>query len=59
MTQRNKGYFVMQGQFPASFIEETKKLAADKCGHVVTDAQALQIIEFWLKWADILNSLQK
>lgn len=49
----------MQGQFPASFIEETKKLAADKCGHAVMDAQALQIIEFWLKWADILNSLQE
>ncbi|MGN0016342.1 MAG: hypothetical protein ACI37O_03255 [Candidatus Avelusimicrobium sp.] len=55
----NGGLFIAKDLFHSSFIEETKKLWAEKLGHEITTEQALQIIEFWLGLAEELNRLSQ
>lgn len=57
MTHNGRDFFIAKGCFPASFIEDTKKLWAEKLGRKINTEQALQIIEFWLGLAEELEHL--
>ena len=55
----DRDFFIAKGCFPASFIEDTKKLWAEKLGRKINTEQALQIIEFWLGFAGELGRLSQ
>lgn len=57
MMHIDRDFFISKGCFPASFIEDTKKLWAEKLGRKINTEQALQIIEFWLGLAEELEHL--
>ena len=57
MTHNGRDFFIAKGCFPTRFIEDTKKLWAEKLGRRISTEQALQIIEFWLGLAEELEHL--
>ncbi|WP_428071029.1 hypothetical protein [Candidatus Avelusimicrobium alvi] len=59
MMHIDRDFFIAKGCFPASFIEDTKKLWAEKLGRKINTEQALQIIEFWLGLTGELDRLSQ
>ena len=59
MKHLGKGFFITAQDVPADFIKETQKLVVNSCGRKITAAQALQIIQSWLEFADILVRLNQ
>ena len=59
VANREKRFLITGQDVPADFIKETQKLVADSCGRKITATQALQIIQSWLEFADILVRLNQ